>query len=62
MQDKQEKDLINGLENLTLEQDKTIPNMTDTLVPPLDMSEKKYESEGTKDDAKISTYNMTKQE
>ena len=60
-QDKQEKNLINGLENLTLEQDKTTLNMTDTLVPPLDTSEKKCKAEGTKDDAKISTY-MTKQE
>ena len=36
--------------------------MTDTLVPPQDTSEKKCEAEGTKDDAKILTYNMTKQE
>ena len=36
--------------------------MTDTLVPPTDMSEKKCEAEGTKDDDEISTYNITKQE
>ena len=61
-QDKQEKDMINSSENLTLEQDKTTPNMTDTLVPPPDMSEEKHEAERTKDDDEISTYNMTKQE
>ena len=59
LQDKQEKGLINGLENLTLEQDKTTSNMTDTLVPPLDTSEKKCRAEGTKDDEEILTYNMT---
>ena len=36
--------------------------MTDTLVPPPDMSEKKCETEGKKDDTKILTYNMTEQE
>ena len=36
--------------------------MSDTLVPPLDTSEEKCEAEGTKDDDKILTYNMTKQE
>ena len=45
-----------------LEQDKTTPSMTDTLVPPPDMSEEKCEVEGTKDDTEISTYNMTEQE
>ena len=36
--------------------------MTDTLVPPSDMSEEKCEAEGMKDDDEISTYNMTEQE
>ena len=61
-QDKQEKDLINGLENLMLEQDKTTPSMTDTLIPPPDTSEEKCKVEGTKDDDKIPMYNMTKQQ
>ena len=60
--DKQEKNLINGLENLMLEQDKTTLNMTDTLVPPPDTSEEKCKAEGTKDDDEILTYNMTEQE
>ena len=61
-QDKQERDLVNGMDNLMLDQDKTTPNMTDTLIPPLDMSEEKCEAEGTKDEDEIPTYNMTKQE
>ena len=46
-QEKQEKHLISDLENLTLEQDKTTPNMTDTLIPPLETLEEKQETEGT---------------
>ena len=61
-QDKQEKDLINSLENLMLEQDKTTPSVTDTLIPQPDISEEKCEAEGTKDDDEIPTYNMTEQE
>ena len=45
-----------------LEQDQTTLNTTDTLVPPLNMSEEKHEKEGTNDDAEILTYNMTEQE
>ena len=51
--DKEGKDLINGLENLMLEQDKTTPSTTGTLIPPPDMSEEKCKAEGTKDDDEI---------
>ena len=60
--DRQEKDLANGIDNLMLDQDKTTLNMTDTLVPPLGMTEEKHEAEGMKDDDKIPTYNMNKWE
>ena len=60
--DRQEKDLVNGIDNLMIDQDKTTPNTTDTLVPPPDTSKKKHEAEGTKDDDEIPTYNMTKWE
>ena len=59
---RQEKTLVNGIDNLMLNQEKTTPNMTDTLVPPPDTSEEKCEAEGTKDDNEILTYNMTKWE
>ena len=36
MQDKQEMDLINGLQYLTLRQNQNTPNMTDMMVPSLD--------------------------
>ena len=41
--DRQEKDLVNGIDNLMLDQDKTTP--TDTLVPPLDMLKEKHQAE-----------------
>ena len=51
--DRQEKDLVNGIDNLMLDQDKTTP--TYTLVPPPDMLEEKHEAEGMKDDNKTPT-------
>ena len=54
------KDLVNSIDNLTLDQDKTTP--TDTLVQPLHMLEEKHEAEGMKDDDETLTYNMTEQE
>ena len=65
-----EKDLVNGMDNLTLDTDKTTP--TDTLAttldiagtfpPQLDMTEKEHEEEGTNDKNVILTYNMMEQE
>ena len=60
MLDRQEKDLVNGIDNLTLDEDKTTP--TGTLAPPLDMTEENCKAEGTKDDEETPTYNMTEQE
>ena len=39
MPDRQEKGLVNRIDNLMLDQDKTAP--IDTLAPPLDMTEEK---------------------
>ena len=47
MQDRQEKDLVDGIDNLMLDQDKT--TLTDTLAPPPDTTEEKHEAEGVKD-------------
>ena len=68
--DGHEKDLVNGMDNLTLDTDKTTLtdtlapklNVTDTVTPQLDMTEKEYEVEGTKDEDLILTYNITEQE
>ena len=51
---------MNGIDNLTLDKDKTAP--TDTLAPPMDITEGMYKAEGMKDDDKTPTYNMTGQE
>ena len=60
MPDRKEKDLVNGIDNLMLDQDKT--TLTDTLAPPPDMTEEKHEAEGMKDDNETPMYNMTEQE
>ena len=59
MLDRQEKDLVNGIDNLMLDEDKTIP--IDTLAPQLDMTEKEHEVEGMKDEDVTLMYNMTEQ-
>ena len=56
MPDRQEMDPVSGIDNLTLNQDKTTP--TDTVAPPLDMTEEKCEAEGMKDDDGTLMYNM----
>ena len=56
MPDRQEKDLVNSIDNLMLDQDETTP--TETLVPPPDMTKEKHEAEGMKDDDETPTYNM----
>ena len=60
MPDRQEKDLVNSIDNLMLDQDKTTP--TDTLAPPPDTSEEKCEAEGMKDDNETPMYNMSEWE
>ena len=60
MLDRQEKDLVNGKDNLMLDKDKT--TLTDTLAPQLDMTEKECKVEGMKDEDITPTYNMTEQE
>ena len=60
-QEKQEKHLISGLENLMLEQDKTTPNMTDMLIPLLETLEEKQETEGTQVNNDVMVYSMTGQ-
>ena len=59
--DKQETELIDGMQNLTLEQKLDTRYKTDILVPPPDMPEAKYE-EAEKDVPTTPTYNMTDQE
>ena len=61
-QEKQEKHLISDLENLMLEQDKTAPNMTDTLIPPLEKLEEKQKTKGTEVNDDMMAYSMTGQE
>ena len=39
--DKQETDLVNGIQDLTLESKLDVQNLTDVLAPPLDMPEVK---------------------
>ena len=61
---------MNGIDNLTLDVDKTAPkdtlapklDMTDTLAPQPDMTEKEHEVEGMKDENVTLVYNMTNQE
>ena len=57
MLDRQEKNLVNGIDNLMLDQDKTA--QTDILAPPPDMTEGENEVEGMKDEDKTLTYIMT---
>ena len=58
--DKQEMDLINRMQDLTLEQNQDMQNKTDILAPPLDMPEVKHEETGK--DELTTMYNMTNQE
>ena len=68
--DGHEKDLVNGMDNLTLDTDKTAPtdalapklDVTDTSTPQLDTIEKEHEEEATKDKNIILIYSMTEQE
>ena len=68
--DRQEKDLVNGIDNLMLDADKTTPtdtlapklDMSDTLIPQPDMTEKKHEVEGMKDENVTLMYYITNQE
>ena len=70
MIDRCEKDLVNGMDNLTLDADKTALagtmapklDVTDTLTPQLDTTEKEYELEGMKDENVTLMYNLTEQE
>ena len=59
--DKQETDLIDGMQDLTLDQKPDTQNKTDIPAPPLDTPEAKYK-ELRKDDPTTTTYNMTDQE
>ena len=68
--DRHEKDLVNSMDNWTLDADKTVPtntlapklDVTDTLTLQLDTIEKKHEVEGMKDENVTMMYNMTEQE
>ena len=68
--DRHEKDLVNGMDNLTLDTDKTTPtdtlatklDVSDTSTPQLDTTEKEHEEEGTKDENVIPMHNMMEQE
>ena len=58
--DKQEMDLINGMQDLTLKQDQNVTNMTDILAPPPVTPVMNHEE--PKEDGSAMTYNMTNQE
>ena len=58
--DKQEMDLINGMQDLTLEQDQNTAVTTDILVPPPDVPKRKHEE--AKEGKPTIMYNMTDQE
>ena len=58
--DKQEMDIINGMQDLTSEQDQNTTNTTDILVPLLDVPEMKHKE--AKEDDPTPMYNMTNQE
>ena len=61
--DKQETDLIDGIQDLTLEPKQDIQNLTDILAPPQDAPEAKCEEEDRRDDQTTTpTYKMTDQE
>ena len=62
MQHKQETDLINSLQDLTLGQNQNTPKMIDTTVPPLYAPEMNHEVEEAKGDDMIIAYNMNDQE
>ena len=59
--DKQETDLINGMQDLTLDQKPDKQNKTDILAPPLGTPGAKYK-ELRKDNPTTTTYSMTDQE
>ena len=61
--DKQEIDLVNGIQDLTLESKSDVQNLTDILAPPLDMPEVKSKREdGTNRPTMTLTYKMMAQE
>ena len=59
--DKQEMDLIDGMQDLMLQQKQDTQNKTDMLAPPLDVPEMKYK-EARKDNPTTTMYNMIDQE
>ena len=61
--DKQETDLVNGIQDLMLESQLDAQNLTDVLAPPPDVPEVKSEEEdGTSRPATTLMYEMTDQE
>ena len=60
--DKQDTDLVNSIQGLTLKSKSDIQNSTDILAPPLDMPEVKSEEDGTGRPTMTPTYEMTDQE
>ena len=61
--DKQETDLVNGIQDLTLESKSDIQNLTDVLAPPPDVPEVKSKREdGTNRPTMTPTYEMMAQE
>ena len=63
MADKQETDLVNSIQDLTLEPKQDIQNSTDVLAPPLDAPESKCKGEDRRDEpTSTPTYKMTDQE
>ena len=60
--DKQETELIDRMQDLTLEQKQDMQNLTDIPAPPLDAPEVKYEEARKGDPTTTPMYNMTNQE
>ena len=60
--DKQETDLIDGMQDLTLEQKQDTLNSTDIPAPPPDAPEMKYKEARKDDPTTTPMYNMTNQE
>ena len=61
--DKQETDLIDGIQDLTLELKQDTQNLTDIPAPPPDVPEAKCKEEDRRDDPTTTpTYEMTDQE
>ena len=58
--DNQEMDLVNEMQDLTLEQSQDMQSKTDILAPPPDVPEMKHEE--AKEDDPTRTYNMSNQE